>query len=68
MRSRPHRSIRAAAALLAATFAMGCAGLSTLQSATAPTDLYVLSPKTSHDTDLPATTTRPLSPPRMTPA
>jgi cholesterol transport system auxiliary component len=32
---------------------MGCAGLSTLQSATAPTDLYVLSPKTSHDTDLP---------------
>lgn len=47
------RTIRAAAILLAITVVGGCAGLSTLQNATEPTDLYLLSPKTSHDPDLP---------------
>jgi cholesterol transport system auxiliary component len=54
MISRLFRCFRAPVILLAASAVSGCAGLSTLKSATEPTDLYVLTPKTTHDADLPA--------------
>jgi len=54
MIARLVRCSRAAVILLAISAVSGCAGLSTLKSATEPTDLYVLTPKTTHDANLPA--------------
>lgn len=53
MTSGVARLMRVTAIMLAAAAMAGCTGLASLRNATEPTDLYVLTPKTSHDPDLP---------------
>lgn len=47
------RLLRIATLVLATAGAVGCSGLSTLQNVTEPSDLYELTPKTTHDPNLP---------------
>lgn len=47
------RTLRIVAIVLAVWGTVGCAGLNRLQNATEPTDLYDLTPKSTHSADLP---------------
>ncbi|HUF85946.1 MAG TPA: ABC-type transport auxiliary lipoprotein family protein [Thermohalobaculum sp.] len=50
------RLARAALAAVGATLLAGCAGLAALGAVTAPVDLYLLTPKSTYDPDLPQVT------------
>ena len=58
MHGAPPRSIGMALLVLVGFIGSGCAGLTTITAVTESSDLYVLSPKSSHSPDLPEVAVR----------